>query len=323
MSGFGTNQTSYLTRTSLWSTQLKDVLEAELMGTRWVRMISEFGDGDTLNIPSIGQAQVYDYAEGQPAKYSNFDTGNFQFSITEYKQTGVYIYDKFKQDSFYANEVESMFVPKMSRAIMTSLEEDILAAPTPGAISGGQTSTSSNTINGAKHRFVGSGTNETMTIEDFQRAAYALKKANVPATNLMAIVDPSVEYELGRIPNLINFSNNPRWEGVVESGLSSGMKFVKNIWGFDVYVSQFLYTNTGSEAIDGLTAAAGVNNLFFSATPDLMPIIGQIRQPPRVESERNKDYQRDEFLITARWGLKLFRPENMVCVVTDTDQIYV
>lgn len=323
MSGFGTNQTSNLTRTQQWDTMIKNVLEAELVGTRWVRNLSGFGDGDVWNIPSIGQGQAYDYAEGQPAKYSNFDTGNFQFAITEYKQAGTYIYNKFKQDSFYSSEVERMFVPNMTRAIMTQLEEDLLAAPTPGAISGGQTSGILNTINGAHHRYCGSGTNETMTIEDFQKASFALKKANVPMQNLIAIVDESVEYELGRMPNLINFGSvNPRWEGIVESGLSSGMQFIKNIWGFDVYTSKFLYTNSASETLNGVTAAAGVNNLFFSATPELMPILFSMRQPPKLDSEYNKDYQRDEYVLTARWGVKMFRPENMVCVVTDTDQVY-
>lgn len=65
MSGFGTNNTDHLIRSQLWGTQLKDVLEAELMGIKYVDMLSDFPDGDTFNIPSIGQAEVYDYAEGQ------------------------------------------------------------------------------------------------------------------------------------------------------------------------------------------------------------------------------------------------------------------
>ena len=40
---------------------------------------------------------------------------------------------------------------------------------------------------------------------------------------LIAIVDPSVEYELNTLTNIVNMSNNPRWEGIVESGIGSGM----------------------------------------------------------------------------------------------------
>jgi hypothetical protein len=327
MSGFktGTDQYTHLSRANIWSTQLKDVLESKLMGFRWVKMLTELTDGDTLNIPSIGNMVATDYAEGQQVPYSAFNTGNFTFTITEYKSVGTYIYNKFKQDSFYMSEVVSSFVPKMSRAIAVSMETDMLKACAPstlGGKTGGQTAADSNTLNGAKHRKVGSGTSETVTIDDIRWAAYALEKGNVPLTNLVGIIDPSVAFALGSQPNLLNFSNNPQWEGVITSGLSDGMKFFKNIWGFDLYVSQHLHVNTASEAIDGVTAAAGVNNLFFSAAGDVLPIVAQIKQSPKVESDYNKDYQRDEYVTTARWGSKMFRPENMYILVTDTDQVY-
>jgi hypothetical protein len=70
-----------------------------------------------------------------------------------------------------------------------------------------------------------------------------------------------------------------------------------------------------------VTAAAGVNNLFFSAASDVLPFVGLIRQAPKVDSEYNKDWQRDEYVTTCRYAFKLFRPENLVVVVTDTDQV--
>lgn len=323
MSGWQSNGSGYdhLSRANIWSSQLKTVLEDELMGTRYVRMLDGFPDGDTFNIPSIGQAEVSDYAEGQAVKYTAMDTGNFTFNITDYVQSGTYITNKMKQDSFYMSQLVADFVPSQARAIMSAMEESIMKTPTPAA-TGGQTTADSNTINGAKHRFVGGGTNETMVLEDFMKARYALKKANVPDVNLVAIVDPSVEYQLSTLPNLTNMSFNPRWEGIVESGLVNGLNFSRNIYGFDVYTSQRLYVNTASETIDGVSASAGVNNLFFSAAGDLIPMVGAIRQAPKVDSSYNKDYQRDEYVTTARWGFKLFRPENMVICVTDTDQVY-
>lgn len=317
MAGFSTDTNQHLIRSNLWSAQLKEVLEDQLFATRYVDWLSDFGDGDTLNIPSIGQAEAYDYAEGQAIKYTAMDTGNFTFSITEYKASATYIYNKFKQDSFYMSRLVSSFVPKQNRAIMEAFENDVLAIGPEG-----QTASNSNTINGAKHRFVGSGTNETLSLEDFAKAKYALKKANVPATNLVAIVDPSVEVQLDTLTNLVNVSNNPRWEGIITSGLATGMQFSRNIYGFDVYVSHHLKTNTSSETIDSVTAAAGVCNLFFSATPDVLPFVGAVRQPVKVDSEYNKDYQRDEYVTTMRYGVKLFRPENLVVVLTDTDQVY-
>jgi HK97 family phage major capsid protein len=317
MAGFSTNSNDHLIRSDLWSSQIKEVLEDELMGLKYVDMITDFPDGDTINIPSLGQAEVYDYAEGQAIRYTAMDTGNFTFTITDYKASATYITNKMKQDSFYMSRLMSSFVPKQNRAIMKSMEVDLFATAKAG-----QTSADTNTINGAYHRYVGGGTSETITVEDFAKAKYALQKANVPMTNLVAIVDPSVEYQLSTLTNLVNFSNNPRWEGIVSSGISTGMKFIVNVYGFDVYVSQNLQVNTASETISSVTAAAGVNNLFFSAAGDVLPFVGNVRQSPVVDSEYNKDLQRDEYVTTCRYGFKLFRPENMVIVVTDTDQVY-
>lgn len=316
MAGFSTSQTDHLIRSNLWSSQIKEVLMDELMATKYVDMITDFPDGDTINIPSMGQADVLDYAEGQAVKYTAMDTGNFTFSITAYKSSATYITEKMKQDSFYTARLVSSFVPKQSRAIAKAMEVDILSVGPNG-----QTASNLNAINGANHRWVGSGTNETIAVQDFAKAKYALQKANVPMTNLVAIVDPSVEYALSTLTNLTNVSNNPRWEGIVRDGMSTGTKFVMNVYGFDVYVSQNLKVNTTSETINSVTSAAGVNNLFFSAAPDVLPIVGSVRQPPKVDSEYNKDMQREEYVTTCRYGYKLFRPENMVVVITDTDQV--
>lgn len=318
MSGFSTANTQHLIRSNLWSSQLKKIFEHDLMGTRFVKMLEGFPDGDTFNIPSIGQAEAYDYAEGQAIQYSAMDTGNFTFAINKYKASGTYITNKMKQDSFYTNMLMSEFVPGQARAIAVAMEKDILSAGPNG-----QTVTNSNTINGAKHRFVASGTNQTMDLKDFARAKYALQRAAVPMTNLVAIVHPSVEYTLSTLTNLTNVSNNPKWEGIITSGLtSSDMRFLVNIYGFDVYTSEYLKQNTASETIDSVTADLGVNNLFFSATPEAMPVMLGVRQAPVVESEYNKDLQREEYVTTARWGTALYRPEGLVTVLTDIDQVY-
>ena len=161
-----------------------------------------------------------------------------------------------------------------------------------------------------------------MALEDFAKARYSLKQANVPDTGLVAIVDPSVEYMFNTLTNLVNVSNNPRWEGVIGSGISSGMTFLRNVYGFDVYTSQNL-KNSIAETISGLTTTVGVANLFFSTTPDVLPFVGAIRQPVKVDSSYEKDYQRDEYVTTMRYGLKLFRPENLVVVITDNDRVFV
>lgn len=310
--------TAQLRRANVWSQQLKEVVLDELMAQQWVNWLTEFPDGDTFNIPSIGELPVRDYTENTAAVYDALDTGNFTFTITDYVQSGTYITEKAKQDMFYMNQLVSSFVPKQARALMENLETKILALAAAGA-PGGQTANSLNSINGAAHRWVAQGTAEAMSVVDFARALHSLKKANMPDTNLIAIVDPSVEYTINTITNLTNVSNNPMWEGIITSGIASGRRFIKNIYGFDIYTSNYLATGQ-NETMESRTTAAGVANIFMAAAgKDLLPFMGAWRQMPKVDTDYNKDYQREEYLTTARYGLKVYRPENLVVVLSDTD----
>jgi plasmid stabilization system protein ParE len=313
-----TTNGALLTRSEIWSASLKEVLQDQLEAQGWVNWLSEFPDGTTFTIPSIGEGTVRDYTEDTDIVFDALDTGEFQFTITEYLSSGIYITEKARQDLYYAAQLESKFVPTQARAFGEKLETDILALAAGGA-SGGQTASATNSINGAEHRFIGTGTNETFAVADAAKALFALKKANVPSSNLIAIVDPSVEYELNTLTNIVNMSNNPRWEGIIETGIGSDMRFIKNIFGFDFYVSNYL--PTANETIT-LTTAAGKANIFFSASsPDLLPFMGAMRQAPKVDGQYNMNKQREEYVTTARYGLKVYRPENLVCVLTDTDQV--
>lgn len=309
---FTSTNTEHLTRSELWSTQLKDILEDELYAQRYIRWLSDFPDGDLIHIPSIGQLEARDYAEGQAVQYSAMDTGDFTFQITEYLEAGTYITNKAKQDIYYSSQLISSFVPKQHRAIMKRMEVDALRVGPEG-----QTASDPNVINGVAHRWVGTGTGQSISVEDFARARLSLQKSNVPMTNLVAIVDPSVEFTFNTLSNFTNLSFNPAWEGIVREGISTGMQFKVNIYGFDVYVSHNLKSGI-TDTIYSQAATDGVANLFFSAAGgDLNPFVGAIRQPVKVDSKYNMDFQRDEYVTTCRYGMKLYRPENMVVVITD------
>jgi hypothetical protein len=317
-SGFTVATNEHLIRSNLWTKQIKELLMDDLQAMRFVKVLTDFPDGTTFNIPSIGEAETSDFAEGQAIRYNKLDTGNFTFEFDQYKYSAHSISEKFKRDSFYAEEVISAFVPRQHRALMEAVETRILSrGPTT------QTAANLNTINSAPHRWVGNGTNETMAIRDFALARYSLTKANVPLNNLVAFVDPSVTYAIMNQTNVMNLlTPDPMWQSVVREGGTTGTHFKFNLFGFDVYESNYLHVNTASETIDSVTAAAGVCNLFFSAAPgDTLPIVGGFRQQPQVYSEFNKDLQQEEFLTIAEYGFKLYRPENMIVVITDTDQV--
>lgn len=314
---------AHLTRAEIWTEQLKETAMPELMGMGLVDWLTEFPDGDQFNIPSVGQASVRDYTEDTPATYENLDTGEFTFTITEYLQSGHYITKKAKQDSFYGDRLEAMFVPLQRRAIEERVEEDIFE------LQGAQTANATNTINRAAHRMVGSAavnSNTAIALVDFAKAKYALDQAHMPVNGRVAIVDPSVEFTLNSLTNITALtSDNQRYDDVVEKGFATGTRFYKNIYGFDVWISSFLDepSDTSINSVSTATTGDGVlkANMFFTMDSAWKPFIGAWRQPLEVDAEYNKDFQRFEYLTTARYGLGLYRPEGLVTVITSTNVV--
>lgn len=307
---------SNLVRAELWSQELKDVLQEQLMGTKYVRMLAGFPDGTQFTIPSIGELPMRETNELSPVVYDTMDTGEFNFTIDRYVEAATYITDKAKQDAFYSAQLIGMFPQKMRRALDENLETSVLA------LVNSQTSGDPNSINGAAHRFVGSGnTNTTLALADFAKAKFALDKAQAHGQRV-AIIDPSQEYVLNTLTGIVDVTYNPKFEGIVQEGFvnsNTGMRFVKNIYGFDVYVSNFLPASTEAAAssLGGvLVPATPTMNIFCTVGGDLTPFVGAYRQMPRVEFERNKDLRRDEYVMNARFGLKLYRPECVVGVIT-------
>lgn len=331
MAGSTSSDIQALMRANLWSAQLKDVLYADIMARNYVRWLTDFPDGNTLNIPSIGSLDAYDYLEDQAVQYQSLDTGNFTFTIDQYTSSATYITNKAKQDTFYMSQLVGMFVPKEARALAERLEKDIFKTGQPNS-NGGQTVADPNLINGYAHRKVGSmivNTNkQVLGPADFAYANLSLNKANVPVQGRVAIVDPHVAWVLETMTNLVNVQNNPMWGGIIADGINpTGLHFSKHVYGFDVYVSNYLplcgaNQSGAAEAITvgGTTTTSGANsicNLFFSTASDVTPWVGAFRQMPKVDSEYNKDYQREEYVTTSRYGIKLFRPENFLVFLSD------
>lgn len=327
MTGMTTANSDLLIRSEIWSNQLKETLKDTLEATKYVRWI-DFPDGTTLTIPSIGDLDSYDYTEDSAIEYTPMDTGEFQFTINEYKASGTYISNKARQDLFYASELEAAFLPNQLRAIQVDLEAHILKTGQPDFTNGDtQTTADANTINGANHRWVGSdtvGASRVIGMQDFAKARYSLKQANVPMSALICIVDPAFEYYFNTQAGFLDVSYNQRFEGIVADGVMSGMAFSRNIYGWDVYTSNYLPTGY-SETIDTVASGTGATAcLFFSmdTSNDVAPWIGSWRQMPKVDSEYNKDRQREEYVTTARYDTALYRPENLITVLSQTDIVF-
>lgn len=320
--GFTVSTNEHLIRSNLWSRQIKELLLDELNAMKFVKVLTDFPDGATLNIPSIGEAESADFSEGKAVRYNRMDTGNFVFSFDQYKYSANAISEKFKRDSFYAADVISAFVPRQHRALMEAVETRIFAQGNAA-----QTASNINSINTADHRLAGSGLNRAIGLPDFAKAHFALIKANVPLTNLCCVLDPTAAYTLETQANAVNLlSPQPMWGEIVKDAAITGFKFRYNIFGFDVYISNYLpngltdsWTPTGGVPT---TFTNGVANFFFSSAPgDTLTFIGGFRQMPTVYSEFNKDLQQEEFLTIAEYGFKVYRPENLVILLTELNVV--
>ena len=323
-----TRQHDALIRAEFWSNELKDMVMDETMLNAYVEWV-DFPHGDEFVRPVIGDLDVNNYKEDEAVKYMPLDSGQFTFEITEYVQSGSYITNKARQDLAYAQQLESSFVPKANRAIQNDLEAFLFrqGQPVAGGRPHAQIADDPNNIVGYAHRFVAGdtrGTQRVMAVEDFAKANLALNKIGMPAMNRVAFVDADTAFVLETATNLVNFSDNPRFEGLVTEGLTSGKRFIRNIFGFDVYTTEFLPlagTNSdGSpETINGVTTGQNANcNLLFCADKEYSPFIAAWRQAPKVDGEYNKDYQREEYVVTARYGAAPQNRHNLVTILTDS-----
>lgn len=312
-----TQNTSPLIKGQIFSDYILTQILDGFLPDNLYRNVSDFGDGDTIFIPVIGETVIRDYAEDQAVVYDPIDTGQVSLVISEYKQGGTYITNKLRQDAYALAAAEAQIPTDHLRKIQESFETGLLA------LVNSQTLGDPNTINGFDHRWVaGTGSNNTLDLEDFLYAKLSADKKNWPDENRIVLVDPISEAALNKQVAGQAFVNNPMFEGMVTEGFARGKRFVRNIFGWDVWTTNRL-PRVASETITGGPQAAetsvtdGVVNIFMSAQDDQhIPFMGAWRQMPKTDGEYNKDRQRDEYVTTARWGLGLQRRETLMGVVS-------
>lgn len=321
MSGNTTSNTSAIIRAQVYSDIILEEIQDNFLPEGLHRDVSDFGDGETLYIPTFGEVVLRDLSEDVDTPVDAIDTGQVTLTITEHVGAGSYLTDKLRQDSYKAAQFDAAIVPKHLRAIKERYETDLLATVND------QTLANPNTINGLAHRFIANGTGQQLTLEDLVYLKLSFDKAELPDEGRILIVDPIVEATLNNLTNLVNVSNNPRFEGIMETGFAKNMRFIKNIMGFDIFISNRL-PRVVSEAIDtsaiGTPAPSGsgsvtggIVNVALCAADDMTtPIMGAWRQMPATEGYRNVHKRRDEFYTTARWGFGLQRTQSIVGLIT-------
>lgn len=290
------------------------------------RNVSDFQNGSTLNIKTIGSVTIQEAAEDTALGYTPIDSSTVTLTMTDYIGDAWYVTDILRQDG---SQIESLLAARgmeSTRAIQEHFETQFLAA-----MNAGQTATSVNAVNGRPHRWVAGGaaaTSRNMTFDDFIAMKLSFDKANVPQGGRVAIVDPIVEATINGLIQISNSatSRNQHYDDLVTTGFANDHKFVANIMGFDIWTSNRLPAKTATEALDASaydlandTAEIGdVANIFMCVADDqCKPGMAAWRQMPSVEGERNKDRGRDEFVARARWGVGTQRLDTLGVIFTD------
>lgn len=287
------------------------------------RDVSDFGSGTTLNIKTVGTVTIQDAAEDTPLTFNPIDTGNVTLSITDYVGDAWKVTDDLREDGSQVDTLMSMRAMESTRALGENHETRFLQVAGTS-----QTLASVNLVNGRPHRWVAGGaggTTRVMTLDDFIAMKLAFDKAGVPASGRMAIVDPIVEATLNSLTNIVNVSNNPMFDGIVTDGFARDHKFVKNIFGFDIWTSNYLPVKTATETIDasayGLandTAEIGdVANIFMCVADDsTKPVMHAWRRQPKTEGWREAEERADKFQVTSRFGFGAQRLDTLGVILT-------
>jgi hypothetical protein len=120
------------------------------------------------------------------------------------------------------------------------------------------------------------------------------------------------------------------WDGIVRDGIATGMRFVANVYGFDVYTSNYLKNTVADSALlekDGATGTRLLKHTTVLLTSSSLQMQVLTRslvhgvRLPEVDYEYNKDKQRHEYVTTARYGVKKYRPEGIVFTVVSNPAV--
>ena len=309
-----TNNTTPFIEQDVYSDFILMNLHDGLLGTEFYRDVADFGDGNTLNIPTVGSVSIQETAENEALDYSPIDTGRVQLTITEYIGDAWYITDDLREDGYAVEALTAARSSESTRAIQEYFESKFLSVCNEA-----QDQTGPNVINEFAHRIASTATNNTFDLEQLVQMRLAFDKANVPEQGRVFIADPVVEATLN---NLVTITTDvtPFAKDILNNGMSSGMRFTQSLYGFDIIISNRLDKGNFTDGTTSVTGA--VANVAMCVLDDqCKPIMAAWRRQPRVEGERNKDLRRDEYVVSARWGIGAQRVDTLGIIITSATAI--
>lgn len=293
----------------IFSSVILRTLEDGLLPETFFHVITGFTHGNTYNMKTIGTVTIQDVAEDVPVDYTSIESGTVTMRIQNYVGDAWYVTDELKEDGTDINALMNARTMESSRALKETFESRFLEVCVAPMITG------PNTINGFDHSFVASGANNTIELADFLRMKVAFDKANVPLGGRVAIVDSltaaTITSKVSLVSDISDFAAK-----ILLNGFDKEHEYIATVHGWHVFTSNRL--PKGSYTIGATTVADGVANVFMSVADDnTKPIMQAWRRMPSIESERNKDLRRQEFVTTSRYGFGVKRLDTLGCIITN------
>ena len=303
------NSTAFI-ETEQYSGLILRNLHDGLLPGAFYRNVTDFGSGTTLNIKTVGSVTIQDVAEDVAVDYTPIESGTIKMTIDNYIGDAWYVTDELKEDGAQIDALMTARSMESARSIKEVFETRYLAravsALTPAA---------PNPVNGFNHMMVGSGTNNTITLNDFIAMRLAFDKANVPAGGRIAIVDPITAASFSKLIQITG-DISPWPQSIMANGFDRDHQYVTTLHGWTVLTSNRLPKGSFSDGT--VTVANGVANLFMSVADDnTKPVMAAWRRMPSIETERNKDKRRQEFTTSGRFGFGIQRLDTIGVIATN------
>lgn len=287
---------------------LRNLHDGLLPGT-FYRNVTDFGSGTVLNIKTVGTVTVQDVAEDVAVDYTPIESGTIKMIIDNHVGDAWYVTDELKEDGAQVEALMAARTSESARALKEVYESRFLARTVAAIVPNDP-----NKVNGFAHAIAASGPNNTLALKDFIDMKLAFDKANVPAGGRVAIVDPITAASFASMVTIQ--SDISGWpQEIIKNGFDRDHQYITNLYGWHILTSNRLPKGTFG---DGTNTVDGVANVFMCIADDnTKPMMAAWRRMPSVESERNKDKRRQEFVTTARYGFGCQRVDTLGVVYSN------
>lgn len=304
-----TNNTRSFIEAEVYSKFILLNLHDGLLPATFYRNVTDFGSGSTLHIKTVGDVTIQDGAEDTPINYTPIESGEITMQISDYIGDGWYVTDELREDGAQVDALMTQRSQASTRAIQEVFESRFLKT---AALA--MANADAYKVNGFAHKIVSAEPNNVFALKHLIAMRLAFQKANCPDAGNIFLCDPIVEATLNGLVNITS-DVTPFAQAILQNGMTRGMKFVMNLYGWDIFTSNRLHVGEGKDGTT--TIASGVHNLFMNVMDDqTKPIMAAWRRMPKAEGERNKDYRRDEYVVTARFGFGVQRLDTLGVLVT-------